>query len=526
MMRDMRKFSSLAIPTGWFISGGASANCVTLRLTVGDPSGSESERWNLDVFEEGAGRAVCHHCDNGFGTPGSAEYSLVKGKAYTFSLRWVATNLDEGPDYDWQAKINDSTEAGAYSGLYGTGAFIVEDPCGLLTECTYGGPNNLTVGKQGRIIVPKVDLEIDNVSEDDEESVGGFVPVNADNDNGSAVTYHIPATRDFDANGYTDDDLVPVSLRLEPATGLSGTLRLRKVEGGRDRIRVWETAGKVTEVTLPKTWTVGTDTIPATLQVEGLKEGAALRDVALVLEYLQDGTVICGDTVKITVTPVLGNLVAVGCINVPDYYVGIDALEMLWSNGGWGVPTVSMKSSVWNIKNPNGKLCVVQHVNNQGLLTDGAGAINSNGDKWKWDFRPPYGGATLVDGFGTGASWNPLYEDLDESAILFESCDTPRIWVGPDEILPASDKSTDIDIKQNFTLYAVWQFSDGTVYFLANTTWNVRYQGVLTNTAGTIAFSGGADNKVTGSSGLIRDNANQNTSEPGATDAAAPWRWP
>jgi hypothetical protein len=136
--------------------GGDPANCVKLRLTVGDPSGSESERWNLEVFEEATGRAVCHHCDNGFGTPGSAEYSLVKGKAYAFSLRWVATNLDEGPDYDWQAKINDSTEAGAYSGLYGTGAFIVEDPDGLLTECTYGGPNNLTIGKQGRIIVPKV----------------------------------------------------------------------------------------------------------------------------------------------------------------------------------------------------------------------------------------------------------------------------------------------------------------------------------------------------------------------------------
>jgi len=138
--------------------GGDPANCVKLRLTVGDPSGSESERWNLDVFEEATGRAVCHHCDNGFGTPGSAEYSLVKGKAYAFSLRWVATNLDDGPDYDWRAKINYSTAAGAYSGLYGTGAFIVEDPDGLLTECTYGGPNNLTIGKQGRIIVPKVEI--------------------------------------------------------------------------------------------------------------------------------------------------------------------------------------------------------------------------------------------------------------------------------------------------------------------------------------------------------------------------------
>jgi len=77
--------------------GGDPANCVKLRLTVGDPSGSESERWNMDVFEEATGRAVCHHCDDGFGTPGSAEYALAKGKAYAFSLRWVATNLDGAP---------------------------------------------------------------------------------------------------------------------------------------------------------------------------------------------------------------------------------------------------------------------------------------------------------------------------------------------------------------------------------------------------------------------------------------------
>ena len=374
--------------------------------------------------------------------------------------------------------------------------------------------------------VLKLDLDIGSVSEEDEETVGGFVPVNADNDNGSTVTHDIPATRDFDTDGYTDDDLVPISLSLQPTTGLSGTLRLRKVEGGRDRIKVWETTGKGTEVSLPKTWTVGTDTIPATLFIEGLKEGQALRDIDLVLEYLQGGTVLCDDKVKATVTPVLSNLVAVACTNVPDYYVGADTLEMLWSNGGWGTPTVSMKSAVWNITNPAGQLRVVQHVNNQGLLASGAGAINSDGGKWKWDFAPPHGGATLVDGFGTGATWDPFYADDDASAILYKSDDTPRIWVGPDEILPASGKSTAIDIKQNFTMYAVWQFSDDTVYFLGNTTWNIRYQGVLTNTAGTIAFPGGADNKTTGSSGFTRDNADQNTGEPGATDAIAPWRWP
>jgi hypothetical protein len=139
--------------------GGSSTNCVTLRLTVGDPSGSESERWNFEVFEEATGRTVVRHCDDGFGTPGSAEYALVKGKAYTFKLRWVATNLDEGPDYDWQALINDSDEAGAREGLYGTGAFIVEDPDDLLTGEMHGNEFDITIGETGRIIVPRIVTE-------------------------------------------------------------------------------------------------------------------------------------------------------------------------------------------------------------------------------------------------------------------------------------------------------------------------------------------------------------------------------
>jgi len=142
---------------------GNPANCVTLRLTVGDPSGSHSERWNFEVFEEATGRDVVRHCDDGFGTPGSAEYSLVKGKAYTFKLRWVATDPaytgTPKPDFDWQALVNDSARAGAREGLYGTGAFIVEDPDDLLTGEMHGNDTDITVGKTGRIIVPKIVTE-------------------------------------------------------------------------------------------------------------------------------------------------------------------------------------------------------------------------------------------------------------------------------------------------------------------------------------------------------------------------------
>ena len=132
-------------------------------LTVGDPSGGHSERWNLDVSKHPSGRAVIRHCDQAYGTPGSAEYALVKGKAYTFRLRWIAT--DPGytgtprPDYDWQCLVNDSAAEGARTGLYGTGAFTVEDPGGLLTGETHGNETDITLGREGRIIVPKIVTE-------------------------------------------------------------------------------------------------------------------------------------------------------------------------------------------------------------------------------------------------------------------------------------------------------------------------------------------------------------------------------
>jgi len=89
---------------------GDPTNCITLKLTVGDSSGSYSERWNLEVFEEATGKPVARHCDNGFGTPGSAEYALVKGKSYLFKLRWIATDPNytgtPNPDYDWQCRIS------------------------------------------------------------------------------------------------------------------------------------------------------------------------------------------------------------------------------------------------------------------------------------------------------------------------------------------------------------------------------------------------------------------------------------
>ena len=213
---------------------GDPANCVTLKLTVGDPSGSNSERWNFEVSEEATGRTVVRHCDDGFGTPGSAEYALVKGKAYTLSLKWGASDPaytgTPKPDYDWQALINDSDEAGAREGLYGTGAFIVEDSYGLLTEETHGNEFDITIGETGRIIVPKIVTETVATSPPDrarktigvgEEVTLRVLPEGVDvflwdrTQGGGDLSYYSGSTTTYTAPGAEDD--VTITATVEGA---------------------------------------------------------------------------------------------------------------------------------------------------------------------------------------------------------------------------------------------------------------------------------------------------------------------
>ena len=130
---------------------GNPANCVTLSLTVGDPSGSHSERWEFLVFELPTMKPIIRHCDLDFGAPGTAEYSLTKGKHYEYKLRWIGANI-ASPDYDWQALINGTAESGLRAGLYNTGAFYVDDHDELLTHETHGDAENTTLGKTGKIV--------------------------------------------------------------------------------------------------------------------------------------------------------------------------------------------------------------------------------------------------------------------------------------------------------------------------------------------------------------------------------------
>ena len=127
-------------------------------LTVGDPSSSQSERWEVHFTNDQTG-ITRHHCDQGYGTPKTDFYSFVKGRTYTFTVVWTGTNRgDPGPDYDYQFLIDGSDSPGVRLDSFG-GAYIIEDPDQLLTHLTDGGPVNPTLGRVMKLIVPKNSVE-------------------------------------------------------------------------------------------------------------------------------------------------------------------------------------------------------------------------------------------------------------------------------------------------------------------------------------------------------------------------------
>ncbi|MFY9374777.1 MAG: hypothetical protein WAQ74_00560, partial [Kiritimatiellia bacterium] len=167
---------------------------------------------------------------------------------------------------------------------------------------SYSGQPNCTDNIQVSVI--KIDLDIDtnfdalisDADESTEESDGGVVGLNLDDDNGNGT-----ADKDDTGSVIGENDLEPITLTRDPPTLSSGMLTLEAISGG-NKIKVWEAVTKGTEVSLPKVWTIGTDTIPAMLYVEGVQiSGVSPRDVGLRLVYENSAT-ICDDQIVLTVT--------------------------------------------------------------------------------------------------------------------------------------------------------------------------------------------------------------------------------
>jgi RHS repeat-associated protein len=168
----------------------------------------------------------------------------------------------------------------------------------------------------GTISAWRADIDTDSNNDglinDSDESVeetspGRYVNHNVDDDNSNS-------TQDKDESGTVtgEDDLALVNLAYEPTTGINGAKVVLDASSGGTRIKVWASSTKGTQITLPKTYIIGTDTVPANVYVEGVETGEAMLDMVM---RRSDDTEVCRDKVKFTVRnntpPTFTDIVAV-----------------------------------------------------------------------------------------------------------------------------------------------------------------------------------------------------------------------
>ena len=253
---------------------------VELRLTVGDPSGSRSERYELRVGSK-------RHQATQFGVVESKVYKFRRGRTYPVEV--VHTGTDPAffaqhgfSNFDWTASIQPVDP---------DTCMHIDDPHNILRSYT-GWPNDtfLAQGRRADLFLFRCDLDADsdnddrygapdlNRAEDDVEmdQPGKLLPFNDDDDGA-------PAGRDWQ-NGVIDTpadkatDMVPLVVRRFPNPPAGWKLELRT--NNRQILRVFDATGNAL---------IGPAPVPATNAYEIPWASVAAGDLTLTVEGTQVG---------------------------------------------------------------------------------------------------------------------------------------------------------------------------------------------------------------------------------------------
>lgn len=217
------------------------------------------------------------------------------GDPIFFSNGWCAMLTLNGPAYhtiDGGMIVFDEPGTGTVTGS------ITEATPGCRECIRQDGPWTPT---EANFKVVKVDIRTDSnndghiLDDDDpieEDCPGLLVAYNDDDDNGNRIVDR------HDTTVAGEDDLAEVVLTCAPISDMNGwTVRLMASDGS-PYIRAWVSPEKGTGISLPKTYTVGIDTFPITVYIEGYDLGETMLDLVLIKP---DGTEACRDKAKLTV---------------------------------------------------------------------------------------------------------------------------------------------------------------------------------------------------------------------------------
>lgn len=175
------------------------------RLTVGDPSSSQSERWRLEVGD-------VRYVSPGFGIVGYNDFTFQAGKSYDVRLKHVGSTLSP-PDYDWTASILPTPNKP-------TVPFFITDGAPILGE---HGDDSTFGSKVAHFHIPLLDVDVDSDNNDEfnapgrtkeedrlEQTTGGAKILTADT--GDVDEDGVPDYADFD--GIDGRKFVPLILNL------------------------------------------------------------------------------------------------------------------------------------------------------------------------------------------------------------------------------------------------------------------------------------------------------------------------
>jgi hypothetical protein len=308
---------------------------------------------------------------------------------------------------------------------------------------------------------------------------GGYVPVNADDDNGSALTPAtgggIPAQRDFNKQPLPVAD---PDLKQATVSYLAGNILFVKAvsTGGDGRVQLWTDPMKTQLYIVPG---LGAPTV--TFYVEGTHVSSALWDVALEVTYLDDApgsTPVTVDYPAITVTPIITSFTVTPHV----------APSVVFTNGTDGIQGLDTQSN----GNPGAKFnAQVTQTNTPGtgiFIQNFLGVDNGSegGAAAGWVFTDGSSKNTLLN---AGDSFPILDKNAQNTApppdydvdfnTLGSDANTLKMYAddSPNTGAPVnSARLTNIDVTFHIRLYVVWEFPDTSLYTLAYDNWNVVFQ--------------------------------------------------
>jgi hypothetical protein len=337
------------------------------------------------------------------------------------------------------------------------------------------------------LFVVKVDLQMAGVDPAHKLDVGGFVPINANNDNRSDVTNEIPKKRDDtelvdrDGKRFVDNDLKPVNIVVNPNVGLPGFFVLSATNSGVGQIKLWTDNTKPARA--ESTYTQAT--LPSKIYVEGTEPGAALRESEVSLTYLfvtASGLPIDAgaDRVKVTVTPVITNFAI-----TPGQVVfanGTDGRAGMKTTGAGPLGTAgALFDATMTRTGAAGNVTFIQNFLN---VVNGAYGVPAG-----WVFTAASGRPKLNMVLTQGANFPILDKDGDTTVSPdYDNIRTP-VWDAntqritaedsPDTLYPAGSADlTNIAIVFKIKLYLVWRFpgaNNSVIYTLGTRTWDVVF---------------------------------------------------